>query len=255
MRLNLLLFAIVALITSINASAIQSSALKQDSLSSVRKMGTTRSLRIEKETKEERAVSDFLTKIKNLVKSKKVPKVVPTNVDPKLTKVASIKVPTELSTVATMPTQSSSVQSKLNKLVKSNANTEQAFSTLKLGSPTTKLFDADALPLFVRFLEKSSVPGAKNIYKNGVETLLTHFPEKRLITIVNSGLKSKSELSFATADRLRAGLVSKWWSEGKDARGITLLLKNGEKVLSKSNKELVAKYTLAYNRAYITKLP
>ncbi|KAG1689164.1 hypothetical protein DVH05_002802 [Phytophthora capsici] len=154
-----------------------------------------------------------------------------------------------------MPSQSTTLQSKLNKLVTGKATTQQAFSTLKLGIPTTKLFDADALPLFVRFLEVSSPPGVKNIYKNGVETLLTHFPEKRLIGIVNSGLKSKSELSFATADRLRAGLVSKWWSEGKDVRGITLLLKNREKVLSKSNKELVAKYTLAYNRAYITKLP
>ncbi|KAG1689157.1 hypothetical protein DVH05_002795 [Phytophthora capsici] len=254
MRLNLLLFAIVALVTSINASGIQSSALMQDSLSSVRKMGTNRLLRIENETKEERAVSDFLTKIKNLVKPKKVPKVAPTNVDPKLTKVASIKVPPELSTVAKMPTQSSSVKSKLNKLVKSNANTEQAFLALKIDN-RKRLFDPDVLPMFVRFLEISSPPGAKNIYKNGVETLLKHLSEKDFITIVNSGLKSKSELSLATADRLRAGLVSKWWSEGKGVREITLLLKNGEKVLSKSNKELVAKYTLAYNRAYITKLP
>ncbi|KAG1689165.1 hypothetical protein DVH05_002803 [Phytophthora capsici] len=82
MRLNyVLLFAIVALFTGINASAIQSTALKQDSLPSARRLETKRSLRIEKEMKEERGVSDFLTKIKNIVKSK-VSRVGPTNVDP-----------------------------------------------------------------------------------------------------------------------------------------------------------------------------
>ncbi|KAL3663702.1 hypothetical protein V7S43_011117 [Phytophthora oleae] len=253
MRLNyVLLFAIATLFTSINASAAAtpSTALTQDSASSVREMGTKRTLRTDKAREEERAITDFLTKIKNLVKSKKV---VPTQIDPKLAKVASIEVPTQLSTVVSMPTQGAKLQSKLNKLVESKKTTDQVFSILKLNNPATKLFDADALPMFVRFMEKSSKSGANNVYKNGVETLLTHIPEKRLIGIVNSGLQSKSELSFATADRLRAGLVSKWWSEGKTVREITPMLKNGATVLSKSNKELVAKYTVAYNAAYITK--
>ncbi|KAK1941119.1 hypothetical protein P3T76_007825 [Phytophthora citrophthora] len=251
MRLHYaLLFAFAVLFASINASVV----LKQDSLPTVREMGTKRSLRTEEDTTEERIVKDFLIKIKDLVKSKKVPKVVPTKVDPKLTKAASIKVPTELTTVVAMPSQSNALQKKLNGLVKDKMTTDNAFMSLKLGDSATKLFSADALPMYVRFLEKSSAPGATNIYQNGVKTLLKHFPEKDLIAIVNNGLQSKNKLSFATADRLRAGLVSKWWSEGKTVQEITPLLKNGAKLLSDSNKGLVAKYMLKYNEEFITKL-
>ncbi|KAG7385017.1 hypothetical protein PHYPSEUDO_002029 [Phytophthora pseudosyringae] len=266
MRLHcVVLFVVAALVASVEASvgATESKAATpkvqlERALTDWTDTGIKRRLRAEKaiedddKAEERGAISSLTTKLKNLLKSKKLPKVAPKvdpKVDPKvLTDAASMQ--KELVKVASMP-KDMTLPKKLQTMARKQKSTDDAFSTFKLGEEGARLFKADALPAYVRFSELTvKQRGGQDMY--GVKTLLHNFGEKKVITIANAGLNSKNELSVATAERMRAGLISKWWGERKSVQDVTLMLKDGGVTLSQANKEVVKTYMNAYNKAYIT---
>ncbi|KAG3024296.1 hypothetical protein JG687_00008978 [Phytophthora cactorum] len=149
-----------------------------------------------------------------------------------------------------MPKDGTNLIKKLNGFVKEKKSLDDVFSSQVDGKQ--KLFDVDGLPMYVRFSEKTTeLRGGKDIY--GVEKLVAKFGVEDLMKIINAGLKSDNELAVATADRVRAGLVSKSWREKMQPRDVAQLLKGGKVVMDRIHQGVYKKYLDAFNKANIAK--
>ncbi|ETP54836.1 hypothetical protein F442_00534, partial [Phytophthora nicotianae P10297] len=207
---------------------------------------TRRILRAEKtiggEDNEERgAMSNFANKIAKLFKSKKVLPV-------ESMTVAVAGVPEELTMLTkAMPSEA---MNKIDKLVKGingksldDVYTAHVMEKLPLG----KAFAPEALPLYVRYSEEAA---KKTDDLFGVKTLERELGLEKLVKYIELGLKSKDDLAFATAERLRVGLVSKFWKEKKIPTDMAISMKGGNRAVEKVNKDLVKKYLVQHNTAY-----
>ncbi|KAF4027560.1 hypothetical protein GN244_ATG20819 [Phytophthora infestans] len=114
-------------------------------------------------------------------------------------------------------------------------------------------FDADALPLYVRISEQTAQQrGGLDQY--GVGTLVTNMGQEKLMKYINLGLNSKNHVAVATAERLRAGLVSKWKTEMKPVNYVATALKGGKQANSLDNTKVVNTYRALWNEAHAAKL-
>ncbi|KAG6949597.1 hypothetical protein JG687_00014758 [Phytophthora cactorum] len=220
-------------------------------------IGTKRSLRAEKvievgnENEERGQVSNIFAKVGRLVKRKK-------NVDPKvIAKVESARIdskamanavpaiPKELPTVSRMSKEDKTLTKKLNDFVEEKRSLDAVFTSQVMNKWNNGLFSAEGLPMYVRYSEMTAKRGGHDTY--GVNLLVTKVGQEKLVKAVNIGLASGDDLAIATADRVRAGLLNKWWKEGRDATDVARFLKGGGVVVPTVNKNVVKLYRDRFN--------
>ncbi|ETN23978.1 hypothetical protein PPTG_00445 [Phytophthora nicotianae INRA-310] len=152
-----------------------------------------------------------------------------------------------------MPEEKSSEAVRMiNGFVKDKKTLDDVFTSQVNTKWENTLFKADGLPMYVRFSELTAKQRGHDTY--GVNLLVTKYGQEKLMQAVNTGLSSGDDLAVATADRLRAGLLNRWWNEKKDPTEVARLLKGGNTVVPSFSKELVKKYRGQYNAAYISSL-
>ncbi|KAF1777492.1 hypothetical protein GQ600_17131 [Phytophthora cactorum] len=293
MRLQYMLVVMLAVVAlSVDASLANTESKKTnpnvrhnrvltDGLSDMR---PKRSLRAEKvieegnENEERGLVSNFFAKVGRLVKRKKKidPKVIAKaddlknspKVDPKVIAKAEAKVlaridskaianavpaiPKKLETVRGMPKESKTLMTKLNGFVKEKRSLDAVYRSQVMEKWNNGgLFSAEGLPMYVRYSVMTTKRGGQDTY--GVNLLVTKVGQEKLVKAVNVGLASGDDLAIATADRVRAGLLNKWWKEGTDAIEVARFLKGGGVVVPSVNKDVVKLYragqNLLHNRA------
>ncbi|KAG6948046.1 hypothetical protein JG688_00015268 [Phytophthora aleatoria] len=230
-------------------------------------MRPKRSLRAEKvieegnENEERGTVSNLLAKVGRLVKRKKKidPKVIAkadakvlARIDSKAIANAVPAIPKDLETVRGMPKESETLMTKLNGFVKEKRSLDAVFTSQVMKKWNNGgLFSAEGLPMYVRYSEMTTKRGGQDTY--GVNLLVTKVGQEKLVKAVNVGLASGDDLAIATADRVRAGLLNKWWKEGRDAIEVARFLKGGGVVVPSVNKDVVKLYradqNLLHNRA------
>ncbi|KAG3175125.1 hypothetical protein PC128_g17883 [Phytophthora cactorum] len=220
-------------------------------------IGTKRSLRAEKvievgnENEERGQVSNIFAKVGRLVKRKK-------NVDPKvIAKVESARIdskamanavpaiPKELPTVSRMSKEDKTLTKKLNDFVEEKRSLDAVFTSQVMNKWNNGFFSAEGLPMYVRYSEMTAKRGGHDTY--GVNLLVTKVGQEKLMKAVNIGLASGDDLAIATADRVRAGLLNKWWKEGRDATDVARFLKGGGVVVPTVNKNVAKLYRDRFN--------
>ncbi|KAF4138810.1 hypothetical protein GN958_ATG12019, partial [Phytophthora infestans] len=261
----MLLVTVATLITGVETFSVgtDSKAAKLSDptpLTSLSDMGLKTSLRAEKATEElndedeERGkVSAFLTKkIDPKIAAKADDLKKSPNIGPKVLAKADSKVlagieskgrlkntvpavPKELTAVnSKMSKEGKEVMKKLDGFVKEQNSLEKVFASQVKGKWDNGLFAADGLPMYVRFSELTAKQRGQDTY--GVNLLVTHFGQEKLMLAVNKGLTSGDSLAAATVMRVRAGLLNKWWKEKKDVREVAHFLKGGNVVVPTVNK-------------------
>ncbi|KAF4046836.1 hypothetical protein GN244_ATG00661 [Phytophthora infestans] len=227
-------------------SNVQMDQALTDSLSVV---GTKRKLRAAKaidgdDDNEERAgPSNIFKEFANLLKGKKIDPAKVKPVDPKL----------DLSIVKAMPKEEWKVTRTRNSLIKQGYSLDDVFTSKVYPKLEGRSFDADALPLYVRISEQTAQQrGGLDQY--GVGTLVTNMGQEKLMKYINLGLNSKNHVAVATAERLRAGLVSKWKTEMKPVNYVATALKGGKQANSLDNTKVVNTYRVLWNEAHAAKL-
>ncbi|ETI57118.1 hypothetical protein F441_00523 [Phytophthora nicotianae CJ01A1] len=242
------ILAVVTLATSVGASSVDIDSKMVNptaELALTYGMSDTkpkRLLRAEKfieeggENEERGAFSNIVAKVKGLVK-----------VDPKRMPV----VPKGLATVREMPDEGNKFTLKLKDFLNKQKSLDDVYSLQVKGKKGKKLLEPDALPMYIKFSELTAAQrGGKDMY--GINALLNHVPEKDLLEIAIRGMKSTDKFTVATADRVRAGLISKWWSEKLRPHEVASLLKGGDITLDKVHKEVARLYLNTYNKVHIT---
>ncbi|KAG3106956.1 hypothetical protein PI124_g10667 [Phytophthora idaei] len=221
-------------------------------------IGTKRSLRAEKvievgnENEERGQVSNFFAKVGRLVKRKKKvdPKVIAkaesTRIDSKAMANAVPATPKELATVSRMPMEGKTLTMKLNGFAEEKRSLDDVFTSQVMNKWNNGgLFSAEGLPMYVRYSEMTAKRGGHDTY--GVNLLVTKVGQEKLVKAVNIGLASGDDLAIATADRVRAGLLNKWWKEGRDATEVARFLKGGGVVVPTVNKDVAKLYRDRFN--------
>ncbi|ETM56555.1 hypothetical protein L914_00508 [Phytophthora nicotianae] len=194
-----------------------------------------------------------LAKADDLVTSPKLDPKVIAKADSKVATNAVKPVPKQLTAVKEMPEEKSSEAVRMiNGFVKDKKTLDDVFTSQVNTKWENTLFKADGLPMYVRFSELTAKQRGHDTY--GVNLLVTKYGQEKLMQAVNTGLSSGDDLAVATADRLRAGLLNRWWNEKKDPTEVARLLKGGNTVVPSFSKELVKKYRGQYNAAYISSL-
>lgn len=272
MRLQCIFVVMVAILAmSVNASFtafqginsnVQMDQALTDSLSVV---GTKRKLRAAKaidgdDDNEERAgPSNIFKEFANLLKGKKIDPAKVTPVDPKVLSGIDSRLmknafgELDLSIVKAMPKEGWKVTRTRNSLIKQGYSLDDVFTSKVYPKLEGRSFDADALPLYVRISEQTAQQrGGLDQY--GVGTLVTNMGQEKLMKYINLGLNSKNHVAVATAERLRAGLVSKWKTEMKPVNYVATALKGGKQANSLDNTKVVNTYRALWNEAHAAKL-
>ncbi|POM71663.1 Hypothetical protein PHPALM_11734 [Phytophthora palmivora] len=143
------------------------------------------------------------------------------------------------------------LQTLLHTLVTSQKSTDDVFQVAKLGGQMkpAEMFQPDRLPMYISFSERTFRQRGHDRW--GIETLLKKYPEKELAMIANSGFRRADDLSKETAEKLRAGLMNKWFMEKKKPIDVVQLLKGEKMTMDAFNRQKWRDYRDTYNDLFI----
>nr|AEK81082.1 Avh270 [Phytophthora sojae]AEK81083.1 Avh270 [Phytophthora sojae] len=246
---------LLALAASVGASSVVTEsnvATDHAIMNGPNHMVTKRLLRTETlpEEEEERANFEFVKKLKNLLKPKSVAQGVPAVIAKESQQLQAVaKESQQFRTVAqTLAMDKVKLPKGIKKMLDAQASTDDVAKALNIkhGEPIENLFRKEVLPTYVRYSELASKKTiTPDIY--GIGSLRKEFTDIELSAIINAGMKSSDELTFAAADRLRAGQFDDWLRQGTTPHDVYQLLRAGGKTISDADRVNWRKYLNKFN--------